>query len=76
MNEITQVLYYEIMLQDLSCPYIELIPLGTARTQSEAITCCKLFKEALLTAEARKVSDNRNLQNCTVVFRPVIKKAN
>lgn len=75
MNEPSQVLYYEIMLQDLSCPYIELIPLGVAKTQSEAMSLCKMFREALTTSQGRGVND-RNYSSCTVVFKPVIKRAN
>lgn len=65
---------YEIYLQDLSKPYMELEKLGYAKTISEAQNCVKLLREALLTANARKVSCGRNLSNCTIVFRAVLKE--
>ena len=67
-------LYYEIYLQDLTHDYIDLTLLGVARTREEAANCCRLFKEAISTANTRGVSDKSYRSNCTVMFRPVIKK--
>ena len=73
MNDIAVPLYYQIYLQDLSYDYIKLIPLGIARTKEEASNCRRLFREALATAKSREVS-GRNLNNCTVIFRVVLKE--
>lgn len=76
MTDNTQVaipLYYEIYLQDLLNDYIDLELLGTARTIEEARTCCKLFREAIETAQSRGLPDVRS--RYTVFFRPVLKGA-
>lgn len=65
---------YEIYLQDLSKPYMELEKLGYANTISEAQNCVRLLREALLTANERKVSVGRNLSNCTIVFKAILKE--
>lgn len=64
-------LYYEIYMQDLISEYIDLKPIGMARTIDEARMCCKLFREAIETSHARGVGDLRS--RCTVLFRPVLK---
>lgn len=68
------LLGYEIYLQDLSKPYMELEKIGYAKTISEAQSCVRLLREALLTANERKVSAGRNLSNCTILFRAVLKE--
>ena len=72
-NELARVTHYEIYLQDLSHPYLEIELLGISYTLQEAQTCVKLFREALSTANHRKV-EGRNWDRCTVLFRPVLKK--
>jgi hypothetical protein len=72
-QELSQVMHYEIYLQDLTHPYLEIELLGIAYTLQEAQTSVKLFKEALLTANSRKV-EGRNWDRCTVLFRPVLKE--
>ena len=64
-------LYYEIYMQDLAHEYIDLKPLGIARTVEEARTCCNLFREAINTSQERGIGDLRS--RCTVIFRPVLK---
>ena len=73
-NNVAIPLKYEIYLQDLSHDYQDLTLLGHARTIEEARTCCRLFKEALLTGNARDVDVKRNLSNCTIIFRPILKE--
>lgn len=73
-NKVSQVSYYEIYLQDLSHPYIELELLGVANNLQQAQTCVMLLREALLTAPRRNVDSHRNLSKCTVMFRPVLKE--
>ena len=65
---------YEIYLQDLSKPYIKLEKLGYAKTITEAQNCVRLLREALFTADERKMSVGRNLSNCTILFRAVLKE--
>lgn len=79
MNKNTEIavpLYYEIYLQDLSNDYIDLTLLGRARTREEAATCCRLFKEALQTAQGRDLHDKGYRANCTIFFRPILKGVN
>lgn len=66
MNELVKPIGYEIYLQDFSKPYVCLELLGYCRSQSEAINCVKLFREAL--------SKEENGANKTVLFRPIIKR--
>lgn len=67
-------LKYEIYLQDLSHDYQDLTLLGHAKTIEEARNCCRLFKDALFTHQARGVDIGKNLNNCTIIFRPILKK--
>jgi hypothetical protein len=53
---------------------MELEKLGYANTISEAQNCVRLLREALLTANERKVSVGRNLSNCTIVFKAILKE--
>lgn len=73
-EQLSQVTHYEIYLQDLTHPYIELELLGVAYTLQQAQTCVMLLREALLTAPQRNVDSHRNLSKCTVMFRPVLKE--
>lgn len=73
-NTLAIPLGYEIYLQDLSKPYMELEKLGYANTLTEAQNCVRLLREALLTANARKVSLGRNLSNCTIIFKAILKE--
>lgn len=74
-TELTVPLYYEIYLQDLTNSYIDLILLGRVNTHDEAINCCKIFKEAINNTKD-KFFEGRNLRNCTVLFKPIIKTDN
>ena len=65
---------YAIFLQDLSKDYQDLTFLGHADTIAQARTCCKLLKESLLTAKGRELELGRNFDNCTIIFRPVLKE--
>lgn len=73
MNNVAIPIRYDIYLQDLSHDYQDLTLLGHSNTIKEARICCKLFKEALLTANSRGV-DGINFANCTIIFRPVLKE--
>lgn len=70
-KELAIPLYYEIYKQDLTKPYIALELLGVVNTIEEARTCCKLFQEAIQTANSRGLDDERG--KTTVIFRPVLK---
>ena len=72
-NDLSKVMYYEIYLQDLTHPYLELELLGIAYSLQQAQTCVTLLREALLTSNTRNVDSKRNLSKCTVLFRPVWK---
>ena len=56
---------YEIYLQDLNDRNINLKMLGYVNAQDEAISCCKMFKEAL-----QATMHEVEYKNCTVFFRP------
>ena len=71
MNTLVKVIGYEIYLQDLSNMYISLTLLGKVNTHSEAINCCKLFREAL---DRNKLDPLYS--NCTVIFRPIVEDYN
>lgn len=64
-------LCYEIYKQDLLHDYIDLELLGVVRTIEEARNCCKLFREAIETSQARGLPDFRS--RFTVFFSPVVK---
>ena len=46
MNELAIPTRYDIYMQDLTSPYINLVFMGYVRTIGEAITMCKALKEA------------------------------
>ena len=73
-NKVAIPIRYEIYLQDLSKDYQDLTLLGHADTIEQAKTCCKLLKESLRTAKGRELELGRNFDNCTVIFRPILKE--
>ena len=65
MNELAVPIAYEIYLQSLNNPDIDLIRLGIVETQQEAINCCKMFKKVL--------AKRHDISSSTIINRPIFK---